>query len=211
VEVYTTEEQQVEAIRKWWHDNKWSIIGGVIIGLAALWGGRTYLEGQRSYGEAASAAYQIMMSRLDSGATKEAAQIGAQLLGQFADTPYAGLAALAMAKIKVEAGDLVAAKSQLHWALDNSKQVAVQHEARLRLGRILLAEGKGSEALALLNGVDEGSYKAAYEELKGDIHVHDGDAAAARQAYALALAALKAGAPARQVIQMKLDDLGGAS
>lgn len=211
MEVYTTEEQQVEAIKKWWHDNKWSIIGGVAIGIAVLWGGRTWLDSQRAYGEAASAAYQVMMSRIEGGATEEAAQVGAQILGQFADTPYAALASLGMAKIKHDGGDLVAAKSHLRWALDNSKQATVQHEARLRLARILLSEGNGSEALSLLNGVAADSFEAAYEELRGDIHVAGGNTEAARTAFRHALDLLEPTAPAHQLVQMKLDDLGEAS
>lgn len=211
MEVYTTEEQQVEAIKKWWHDNKWSIIAGVFIGAAALWAGRMWLDNQRAYGEAASAAYQVMMSRMESGATDEASQLGAQILNQFADTPYAGLAALGMAKIKVEGGDLAAAKSQLQWALDNAKQPSVQHEARLRLARILLSEGSGGEALTLLKGVAAGSFEAAYEELTGDIHVAGGDTEAARSAYARALDLMEPTDQGRQLLQMKLDDLGEAA
>ena len=211
MEVYTTEEQQVEAIKKWWHDNKWSIIGGVVIGIAALWGGRLWLDNQRSYGEAASAAYQVMMERMEGGAVEESSQVGAQILGQFADTPYAALASLAMAKIKADGGDLVAAKSHLRWALDNTEQPAVQHEARLRLARILLSEGNGTEALTLLNGVAVGSFEAAYEEVKGDIHAASGNIDLARTAFRHALDLLEPAAPARQLLQMKLDDLGEAS
>lgn len=211
MDVYTTEEQQVEAIKKWWHDNKWSIIGGVVIGLAAIWAGRMWLDNQRAYGEAASAAYQVMMERMERGATEEASQVGAQILGQFADTPYAALASLAMAKLKVEGGDLASAKSHLRWALDNSKEPAVQHEARLRLARVILSEGNGAEALSLLNGIVAGSFAPAYEELKGDIHVAAGDVALAREAYRKALDLLDPTSPSRQLLQIKLDDLGEAS
>lgn len=211
MEIYTTEEQQVEAIKKWWHDNKWSIIGGVVIGAAVIWAGRMWLENQRAYGEAASAAYQVMMERMEGGATEEAAQVGSQILGQFADTPYAALASLAMAKLKVEGGDLPAAKSHLRWALDNTKEAAVQHEAHLRLARILLSEGNGAEALALLNGVAGGSFEAAYEELRGDIHVAAGNIDLARTAYRKSLDLMEPAAPGRQLLQLKLDDLGEAA
>ena len=211
MEVYTTEEQQVEAIKKWWHDNKWSVIGGIIIGISVLWGGRAWLDTRHAHNELASGHYQVMLEQIAQGKNDDAAIQGQQLLGQFSDTPYAALAALAMAKIKVEQGDTVAASSQLRWALDNSKQDAVKHEARLRLARLLLADGKAQEALTQLQGVDAGEYAASYDQLMGDIHVAMGQPDAARTDYSRALTVLAPTAQGRQMLQMKLDNLGQAA
>jgi predicted negative regulator of RcsB-dependent stress response len=210
VETYTTEEQQVEAIKKWWHENKWSVIGGVAIGVSALWGGRAWLDNQHAYAETASATYQMMLEQVSQGKNEEAAVQGAQLLGQFADTAYASLAALTMAKLKVEAGDNAAATAHLHWALDNSKEDAVRHEARLRLARLMLAEGKHDDALSLLNGVDAGVYESSYEQLKGDAYVAMGKLESARTAFNRALASAAADERGRALLQMKLDNLGHA-
>lgn len=209
MDVYTTEEQQVEAIKKWWHENKWSVIGGVVIGISALLGGRAWLDNQQAYAEAASTSYQMMMEEMSRGNTDDAATQGAQLLGQFSDTPYASLAALAMAKLKLDAGDAAAASSHLRWALDNTKEAAVRHEARLRLTKLLLADGKFDEALSLLAGVDTTVYTAAYEQLRGDIHLAAGQLESARTAYGRALAAMAPSERGRELLQMKLDNLGG--
>jgi predicted negative regulator of RcsB-dependent stress response len=182
----------------------------VVIGISALWGGRAWLDNQQAYAEAASATYQIMLEQMSSGNSEDAATRGAQLLGQFSDTPYASLAALSMAKIKLEAGDATAASSHLRWALDNTKEDAVRHEARLRLAKLLLAESKHDEALALLNGVDAGVYASAYEQLKGDAHLVAGQLEAARTAYGRALAAMTPTERGRELLQMKLDNLGDA-
>ncbi len=211
MEIHSTEEQQVEAIKKWWKENMWSLIGGVAIGIAALVGGRAWVDGQHGYMEAASAEYLNMQEKMTSGKSDEAATHGAQLLGQFSDTPYAALAALAMARIKTDAGDLVAASSHLRWALDNTAQETVGHEARLRLSRILLAEKNTTEALGLLTVADTGTYASAYEQLKGDIYVADGKTESARTAYTRALKQLSSSAPDRNSLQMKLDDLGSTN
>lgn len=208
MDVYTTEEQQVEAIKKWWDDNKWSVIGGVIIGISALWGGRAWLDNQHAYTEAASATYQMMLEQVSRGNNEDAATQAAQLLGKFSDTPYASLAALSMAKLKLDAGDAVAASSHLRWALDNTKEDAVRHEARMRLAKLLLADAKYDEALGLLNGVDAGVYTASYEQLKGDIHVAAGQLEAARTDYGRALASMTPAERGRELLQMKLDNLG---
>ena len=208
METYTTEEQQVEAIKKWWAENKWSVIGGVIIGVSALWGGRTWLDNQAAYAEAASATYQLMLEQVSSGKNEDAAILGAQLLGQFSDTPYSSLAALMMAKLKLDAGDATAASSHLRWTLDNTKEDAVRHEARLRLAKLLLADAKYDEALALLNGIEAGVYASSYEQLKGDIHLAAGQVESARTAYGRALAEMTPTDRGRELLQMKLDNLG---
>ncbi len=208
MEIHSTEEQQVEAIKKWWKENRWSLIGGVAIGIGALVGGRAWVDGQNTYMEAASSEYLNLQEKMTSGRNDEAAVHGAQLLGQYSDTPYASLAAMAMAKIKMDAGDLVAASSHLRWALDNTSQDTVRHEATLRLSRILLADSKFTEALALLNVTDTGNYTSAYEQLKGDVYVADGKQEFARTAYTRALKQLSPTASDRFILQMKLDDLG---
>ena len=211
MEIHSTEEQQVEAIKKWWKENKWSLIGGAAIGIVALVGGRAWVDGQHAYTEAASSEYLNMQESMISGDIKAAATHGAQLLGQFSDTPYAALAAMTMARLKSDAGDLVAASSHLRWALDNSSQDTVRHEARLRLSRILLANNNMTEALALLNVTDAGIYTSAYEQLKGDIYVADGKTESARTAYTRALKQSSASSLDRNSLQMKLDDLGSVS
>lgn len=208
MEIYSTEEQQVEAIKKWWKENRWSVIGGVAIGLTVLVGGRAWVEGQHSYLESAHSEYQNMLKNVSIGNSSEAEKYGANLLGKYADTPYATLAALALAKIKLDNHDTVAAESHLRWALDNTKQEAVKHETRLRLARLLFEDKKSDDAISLLNVTDTGVYTPAYEQLKGDIYVKEGKIELARTAYSRALQESSPVSPDRKSLQMKLDDLG---
>lgn len=211
MEIHSTEEQQVEAIKKWWKENMWSVVGGIAIGVVVLVGGRAWVEGQNAYIETAFAEYQAMLNNMSEGNYDEAATKGANLLGQYSDTPYAALAALALANIKLEKGDLVAASSHLRWAMDNAEQESVKHETRLRLGKLLLAENKTTEALNLLNVADKGVYTPAYEQLIGDIYVKEGKPESARTAYSRALKESSPSSPDRRSLQMKLDDLGGVN
>lgn len=208
MDVYTTEEQQVEAIRKWWRDNKWSIIGGVLLGVALIVGGRTWLDNRKSFAETGATLYQSMMQQIAESKFQEASQNGNLLLAEFANTPYAALGALGMARIKLEEGDATAAISHLRWVLDNSDQAPLVHEARLRTGKLLLDQGKAAEALALLEGVKSDGFESGYEQLKGDIQVALNNPVAAAEAYQKALTTLTAGSTAQRIVQMKLDDLG---
>jgi len=208
VDIYTTEEQQVAAIRKWWDANKWSLIGGVVIGVGGLWGSRAWLDNQQHYSEAASAVYQTMLENVSQDKNEDAAVQGAQLLGQFSDTAYASLAALMMAKTKLEGGDAAAAGAHLRWALDNTESEAVRHEARLRLAKLMMAEEKYDDALNFLAGTEAGIYESTYEQLKGDIYVVMGQPESARTAFMRALVSASPGERGRELLQMKLDNLG---
>ena len=213
MEVYSTEEEQIAAIKKWWKENWLSLFGGVLIGIGVLAGGKYWIDTRNFHSESASVEYEAMMQSLTRDQLEEASNRAATLLGQYADTPYAGLAAMAMAKIKVDKDDLVTAKSHLRWALDNVQQNEIKMEAKIRLARILLAEQKFDEALEQVVAIKEQPYKVVVEELKGDIYVAKGDVENARTAYSLALAELDmptsgASPRMRNFLQMKLDDLG---
>lgn len=209
MEVYTTDEEKLEAIKNWWRENWVSLAGGILLGLAVLYGSRFWWQKQENYTAEASVEYEAMTQAIAQDKSAEATPHAEKLLGQFADTPYAVAAALAMAKIKVDAADLLAAESHLRWALSQADNDGLQHTARLRLARVLLANQKLDEALSTVSNVTAGSFVASYEELKGDIHRAKGQLDLARGAYQLALAALKPGARGRNYLEMKLDDLGG--
>jgi len=93
--------------------------------------------------------------------------------------------------------------------LDNTKEDAVKLEARMRLAKLLLADAKYDEALALLNGVEANVYTASYEQLKGDVHLAAGQVESARTAYNRAMIGMAPEERGRELLQMKLDNLGG--
>ena len=208
MDIHLTEEEQVEAIKKWWKDNAKSIIGGVLIGLAVIYGGRTWFEQKNNNVEQASATFQAMMQDMQQSNSANASEKASLLLGQFSDTPYATLAALSMAKIKVDENNLVGAKSHLRWALDHAEQADLKHIARLRLVRVLISEGNNEDAMALIESVDFGQHAASYQELKGDALVAKGQFNLAKGAYSLALQSLEPGSRLRSYIEIKLDNLG---
>jgi predicted negative regulator of RcsB-dependent stress response len=215
VDVYTTEDEQVEAIKKWWKENWLSLVGGVLIGIGILFGGKYWIDTKNYHAAAASMEYEAMVQSMAQNKTLEAETRAASLLGQYADTPYAAFAALSMAKIKTEADDLVAAKSHLRWVLDNSGQEELTQEALIRLARIYLAENNYDDALAQLKLVKSDKHKIVIEELKGDIYVAKGETENARTAYSMALAEMDLSADntssrLRNFLQMKIDDLGGS-
>ena len=77
MEVYETEEQQVEAIKSWWKENGKAVVLGAVIGLGGLYGWRYYQGEIQSAKEQASEAYTQAMNTLDSGSENAIAEVKA--------------------------------------------------------------------------------------------------------------------------------------
>jgi predicted negative regulator of RcsB-dependent stress response len=210
VDVYTTDEQQVEAIKKWWQENGKSVIVGLAIGAAAVVGWRSWTESQESYLRAASDQYSQVLNAVAGGNHTLAVTTGDALLQEYADAPYAALGALALAKAHYEQGEKDAALTRLQWVLDNADTPELKQVALLRMGRLTLDMGDLDGALALVQkGDSSGSFAGAYAELRGDILVRKGDKIGARTAYETALAS---GSGNNQtMLRLKLDDLGAVT
>jgi predicted negative regulator of RcsB-dependent stress response len=207
---HLTEEQQVEAIKQWWKDNGLSVVVGLVIGFAALFGWNYWNDYRDEKAAQASRIYQQLMSYQQNNNMEAVEQQAVNLRNDYERTPYATLAAFAQARVAVESGNLDAATAHLQWALGNTRQDQLEHTARLRLARVLIAAGKAEEAGALLDKVKPGAYVAAYAEVEGDIARAKGDLAKAREAYNRALAAAEGDTQQSSVLQLKLDDIAVA-
>ena len=205
---YDTEQEQIEAIKKWWKENGTAVVFGLAIGTAALVGWNMWSDHTRNQQESASMAYQQLMTALASAENDAVLKRAERLKSDHADSAYAVLGAMAAAKANFDKSDLEAAKRELQWALDHSDDVSMQHIIRLRLARLMIATGKNDEALSLLEKVSNRSgFAAGYDELKGDVYIATGKIDLARTAYKKALTEDANSANSR-FVQMKLDDLG---
>jgi len=207
VSSFETEDEQVEDLKRWWKENGKAVIVGVVLGFSAILGTRMYLNHLETQRYEASIAYEGMnMARQQQPEVMFTR--GEQIVEKYPDTPYAAMASLALAKFHVDKGELAAARNRLQWVIEHESQPDIVHVARQNLARVLLAEGKPDQALALLADVDMEVYTTVYQELRGDIYVSKKQPEQARTAYAAALEAMDANDD-RQILQMKLDDLGG--
>jgi predicted negative regulator of RcsB-dependent stress response len=207
VEVYTTDEERVEELKKWWKENGTSLITGVILGLGLLFGYRAWVDYQNNYAEQASAVFTQVQSEVQQNNLDKAQALTGSLISNWDSSPYAALSSLAIAKLNVERGDLASAQTQIQWALDHAKDDNLRTIARLRMARVLLAKGEPEAAEKLLATSNAGEFSAAYDEIRGDIYVKLGKAELARQAYQASLSKLLPNSQNRVLIQMKLDDL----
>ena len=207
-----TDEERLELIKKWWRENGGSIVTGVVLGLAVLFGSKAWFSYQDTQAQTASNLFTVVMSALERGDAMAVTEKTSMLATEYGDTPYASLAALALARIKIIDGDLNAAQAQLHWVLDNSKSDILQDTARLRLARVLIAmeDLEGADAL-LKQPVKGNAFDPLYTEVRGDVNIARGDIVAANQAYQQALAATATEAPGRYLLELKYQSTQGVS
>lgn len=191
------EHEQGERVRTWLRKNALGILGGLALGIAAIYGWRAWVSHQASQQEQAHTAYAQALKQLDAGQVEQA---GTLLAGQ--EGTYATLAALRVAKAQVEAGKPDEAIATLRGIqVDPSLREVVDE----RLAQLFNATGKPEEALKLLEG-DAGSTAL---ELRGDALLASGNRDQARDAYADALAGTDVASPARRRIELKLQEVGG--
>ena len=205
MEQYETEEQQVEAIKRFWKENGVALVIGAVLGLGGLLGWRYYNDSQIVAKEQASFAYEKASEELLKG------EAGFGQAKTFVDnhsgTGYAMLMSLEMAQQAIERKDLTEAAKQLEFVANNAKLSAVQAVAQLRLARIQIEQGELDLALASAQKVSDEAFKAQSQEVKGDVYQAQQLFDKARAAYSTALET-----NARdQVLKMKLDNLAIAA
>ncbi len=204
---YVSDEQRVEEIKKWWSENWISIIAGVVLGLGGLIGWRAWDNYHENQAKAASVYYDTLLAAATEKDEKTVVEKTAVLTDSYSSTPYTALAALELAKLKAEKGELDEAAQRLVWVTEHGSQGTVRDVARLRLARVLIAQNKIDEALKLLSEGFPISFSSLVEEIRGDALLAKGEVDAAREAYDRALLITSEDS---DYLRMKRDDLGEA-
>lgn len=204
MDINQTEEQQVEAIKKFWSDNGNAIIAGLAIGFAGFIGLNYYNDHKLQQEVNTSEAYQNMIEAAASDATGfEAA--GKAFIAENDSSSYTMLTAIALAKEAAVKEDWAQAESYLMTAIEKSVDDGIKAIATVRLARVQLQLEKYEQALTTLAAKLPASFNADAEEVKGDIYFKQGKMELARSAYQAAIDDASDGtSPA---LQMKLDDL----
>lgn len=206
--IYDTEEEQVEALKRWWKENSQAVIIGTIVGVGLILGADFWKSQQRDKRQQASTIYEQLMAADTEGKADQVDKLGQSIGLQYGSTPYANYAALFQAKAKVKSGDIPAAKAILEKVIASGDNT-LKNVAKLRLISLMLAAGEYEQGLKLIAETDAASaasFSPNYEELKGDLYVALNRPDEARTAYENAV---RDGAQS-PLLQFKLDDLTAA-
>ena len=205
---YVSDDEQAEAVKRWLRTNGPAIGTGIVLGLAIIFGWQYWNNYQTTQSEQASLNYDTLTVAVERGEGEIVRQLGQQLQDDYPDLTYSALGTLMVARFEVEQNDLKAAIEQLQWVLDNSDQPELQSIARLRLARLLLADGQLDAAEQQLDALDSPHFTLEREEMRGDLYLAREQPDQARTAYEAALAAAEGAAGNR--LQLKLDALAVA-
>ena len=210
---HRTEEEQVAALKQWWKDNGNSLIIGVGLALAVVFGWKMYQQNIENTQNSASVLYQqLLKAALDTTGDEESessvAFIANKLKSEYKATEYATFSALFLAKNAIGNKDLESAEAELRWVLDNNSDSSFIPLVKGRLARVLDHQGKHQDALTLLDANNAGVYAALYLEITGDIYKRAGDIEKAKESYVQAYKAMKASGVQRPMLTLKMADLG---
>jgi predicted negative regulator of RcsB-dependent stress response len=203
------EQEQIANFKAFWNRFGNLISWVLIIALLGYAGYNYWNSHQRGQAAEASGLYDELVNAAQANDAAKVKRITGDIESKYGSTAYGPMAALTAAKAAFDASDLKTAKEQLQWAIDHGND-EYKSVARLRLSGVLLDEKAYDQALALLNGDFLPQFAADVQDRKGDVLVAQNKLAEARTAYQTALDKMEKNHPGRQIVQIKLDAIGGA-
>jgi predicted negative regulator of RcsB-dependent stress response len=203
------EQEQIANFKAFWNRFGNLISWVLILALLGYAGYNFWNSHQRGQAAEASGLYDELVNAAQANDAAKVKRITGDIEGKYGSTAYGPMAALTAAKAAFDANDLKTAKEQLQWAIDHGND-EYKSVARLRLSGVLLDEKAYDQALALLNGDFLPQFAAEVQDRKGDVLAAQNKLAEARAAYQAALDKMDKKHPGRQIVQIKLDAIGGA-
>lgn len=204
--IYDTEEEQLEQLKKWWESNRMALFAGIAGGLALIAAINFWQHYQLNNRTQASQMYEEVLDSAAQNKNDVVVKTAEKLSAEYGSSAYADYAALQLVKVKVEQGDLEAAKAILQKEIKDLDSNEIRHVCRLRLIQLMLATKQYEQGLQLISEVDPATtegFAASYDELQGDLYVAMDRLDEARNAYQ---SALRTG-QATPFVQFKLDDI----
>lgn len=204
------EQEQVDALKAWWKENgKW-VITVVVVALLGFAGMQYWKKHQATQAAEAATLYNEVMKQVATNDPKRINDAVAALVDRYGSTPYASRAQLLAVQANLQARDVARAKTQLQWVIDHAGEKGLQDTARLKYASLLLDEKDYAGAMKLLDATHPESFTGLYADLKGDVLNAQGKTEEARAAYKQAYEKTDPNSMYRNLIQLKLDALGGA-
>jgi predicted negative regulator of RcsB-dependent stress response len=207
VEPLRTEEEQIHALRQWWAANGSSTLVGIGVAIAIVLGGQQWQQRSARQSEQSAVEMQQLIQAVqlagdDQVQRATAEHLATQLKSDRSGSRHGDYAAFVLAKLLVDKQDLAAAEKELRalvarqpdtppnalqqrvygW-IGRYKDPQVGALARLRLARVVFAQDRNDDALAILDGARSDYFATEKLELRGDILRAKGDLEAARRAY----------------------------
>ncbi|AFI83980.1 YfgM family protein [Methylophaga nitratireducenticrescens] len=207
MDIYASDDEKGEAIKSWWRENGRSVITGVILGGAVIFGGRYWINFQQAKTENAAAMYQQVQMTISQADLTAAEDMTQELMQSYPSTPYAAFATLELAAEQLRNDQAEAALEYLSWTADKAKLSAQKDLARLRMARVLMDQGKYDQAFELTQQTVSDGFVSLFAEVQGDIYLAQEKQTQAYEAYVEAISTMNMDDPRKTLLEMKRDDV----
>ncbi|NIY49015.1 tetratricopeptide repeat protein [Cedecea colo] len=204
MEVYENENDQMEAVKRFFAENGKALVVGVVLGIGALVGWRYWNSHQADSAMASSLAYQQVTSAVNAG--QPATLSAAEKFAAETKNTYGALASLELAQKYVDNNDLAKAAAQLQQGLSNTSDANLQALINVRLARVQIQQKQADTALKTLDGIKGEGWVAIVADLRGEALLSKGDKQGARDAWSKG-AQTDASPALREMMQMKINNL----
>lgn len=205
--IYMTEDEQVEALKRWWKRYNGVITVLFSIALLSMSGFKYWTWHEEKVTQQASNTYEHLMLAVSNHDNKASRGYAKQLISNYGSTVYADAARLALAKLYVGREQYQLAQNELVYVATHSKMTALQQVARIRLARLLAADKAYDKALSELAKVDDTTYLPVVNELKGDIYAATGQYEQAVSFYRQAINTVQTKGMGNLFLEMKTREL----
>jgi predicted negative regulator of RcsB-dependent stress response len=204
VEIYENENDQVDAIKRFFAENGKALAVGVILGVGALVGWRYWNSHQTESARSTSLSYQTVVSSLSAGKAEDLS--AAEKFAADNKNAYGALASMELAQQFVDQNQLEKAAAQLQQGLAATSDENLNAVITLRLARVQVQLKQADTALKTLDSVKGEGWAAIVADLRGEALLSKGDKQGARSAWE---AGVKSNAsPAlSEMMQMKINNL----
>lgn len=203
------EQEQLASMKAWWNQYGNLLTWLLIAVLAAYAGWSAWKYYQRNQSAQAGQLYEEVQKGVTAKDNAKVQRAATDMFEKFPRTAYAEMTGLTAAKVAFDANDLKNAKARLQWVVDQGQDDEYKAIARVRLAGILLDEKAYDDGLKLLGGEFPAGFASVVADRRGDLLAAQNKTADARAAYQLALEKMDVKNPGRQLIQLKLDAIGG--
>ena len=206
-----SEKEQLDAIRAWWAENGSYVMGGIVVGIAVIFGWNRWQTSVADTEIAASTLFEEIMEAAELNLVDNAEPPAETLFTDYSESPYAAQARLAMTRLYMDSGRDQDAADVLRPLAEMLPTDELGLVGRFRMTQILLYQDKPQEVVDLVDGLPESGFSARFSEALGDAYVMLERYADAEAAYMAAFSD-DPRAPTVDVtmLQLKINDLPSA-
>jgi predicted negative regulator of RcsB-dependent stress response len=203
------EHEQSERVKQWLAKNGSNLLTGILLAVSVVFGWQWWQNHQLKKTQEAGNQYQTFIDAIEKPDPAKAVVLGEAMAKNYAETDYAFLASIRLAKFQQEQGQPEAALTALNKASSIALTDQNRELAKIRTAQMLISQGKIADATKMTSTMTAKYYPGSLAEMRGDLALLAGNRSKAVTFYNEALMKLDQGAGSRALIELKLADAGG--